>query len=140
MIKACALGLAALLGAAGGSWPTQAAEPSCDAKLADVRRAESPRYVVAYRMKPAAPKASEHFTIEFTVCAKAGAPLPRAVSVDARMPEHGHGMNYRADVIPRGGGRFEAKGLMFHMPGRWEILFDVRGGEVSDRVTHEFRL
>jgi len=95
---------------------------------------------VIYRTKPIKPKVSEHFIVELTVCAKIGAAAPQSVAVDARMPEHGHGMNYRADVKAQGGGRFEAKGLMFHMPGRWEFVFEVRGGETLDRVTHDFRL
>ena len=37
-------------------------------------------------------------------------------------------MNYRAEVSPKGDGRYVAEGLLFHMPGQWRLLFDVDGG------------
>lgn len=46
------------------------------------------------------------------------------LSVDAAMPHHGHGMNVRPKVEALGGGRFRVTGLLFHMPGRWELMFD----------------
>lgn len=56
------------------------------------------------------------------------------------MPAHGHGMNYKAEIKALGRGRFQADGLLFHMPGRWEIVFDVRSGGASDQITHNFVL
>jgi hypothetical protein len=44
-------------------------------------------------------------------------------------------MNYQAVVKPAGNGRYEAAGLMFHMPGRWDFIFEVRGGGKTDRMT-----
>jgi hypothetical protein len=41
------------------------------------------------------------------------------------MPEHRHGMNYRTKVVPLGPGRFHSEGWLFHMPGRWELLFEI---------------
>jgi hypothetical protein len=46
------------------------------------------------------------------------------LSVDAAMPHHGHGMNVRPKVEALGAGRFRVTGLLFHMPGRWELMFD----------------
>jgi hypothetical protein len=48
------------------------------------------------------------------------------VRVDATMPEHRHGMNYRARLVPAGDGRWRVDGLVWHMPGRWELLLVVR--------------
>jgi hypothetical protein len=50
------------------------------------------------------------------------------------MPEHRHGMNYRPVVVARGAGLYRADGLMFHMPGRWEIHFDVVTAAATDRL------
>lgn len=130
---------AAALAAAFFSCALSAPALACDAPTG-ASRLESSRYVVFYRTTPPRIQASRHFTMELTVCAKSGAPLPEAVRVDATMPAHGHGMNYRVDVAARGGGRFEAKGFMFHMPGRWELVFEVRGGNTWDRLTHEIVL
>lgn len=130
----------AALAAATLSFLVVAQALACESNFPGARRAESSRYVVAYRMKPVKPAVSAHFSIELVVCAKAGEPAPDSVRVDARMPEHGHGMNYRAEIKSLGSGHFQADGLLFHMPGRWEIVFDVRSGDASDRITHDFVL
>ena len=67
---------------------------------------------------------------DVAVCAKGGGAAPSTVRVDARMPAHRHGMNYRPTVAAAGDGRFAARGLMFHMPGDWELSFDVNPGGV----------
>ncbi len=67
----------------------------------------------------------QHVALDILLCAAPGSPLPQGLQVDAEMPAHRHGMNYRATVRPLGGGRFVAEGLLFHMPGRWRLLFDV---------------
>ncbi len=63
----------------------------------------------------------KHFALEVQVC-----PLDAVLNrVDATMPEHRHGMNYRVSLSPQANGRWLAQGLMFHMPGRWELRLDV---------------
>lgn len=58
-----------------------------------------------------------HFSIDLKLC-----PLDAVLArVDASMPEHRHGMNYRTSLRPLGDGRWRAEGLLFHMPGRWEL-------------------
>lgn len=71
-----------------------------------------------------------HFAIDVQVC-PVGAVLTRA---DASMPEHRHGMNYRPSLKPLGDGRWRVEGLMFHMPGRWELQLDVRATGRSERL------
>jgi hypothetical protein len=44
-------------------------------------------------------------------------------------------MNYKPTVTASAPGRFRAEGLMFHMPGRWQFVFEVGDGRRSDRVT-----
>ena len=74
------------------------------------------------------------------MCAKAGAPRPDALRVDARMPVHRHGMNYRAGVSAPEAGRYRAEGLLFHMPGHWEFLFDVVASGASERLSSGIEL
>ena len=78
-----------------------------------------------------------HFSIDFVLCAPPGAAVPAGVRVDADMPAHRHGMNYRATVTPMGGGQFKAEGLMFHMAGRWRVIFDIEDAAPPVRITHE---
>ncbi len=65
---------------------------------------------------------SKPFALRVALC-PARAELVR---VDATMPEHRHGMNYRARLVPAGDGRWRVDGLVWHMPGRWELLLVVR--------------
>jgi cytochrome c peroxidase len=93
---------------------------------------ESSRFVLVYKAQP---QVSSFFVIDVAACAKAG-PLPKALKVDAHMPEHKHGMNYAPKVQALGPGRWRAEGLMLHMPGKWEFVFVVDG----ERMAHRFDL
>ena len=80
-----------------------------------------------------------HFALDIRVC-PSDATLVR---VDATMPEHRHGMNYRPSlkaVGSPGEGRWRAEGLMFHMPGRWELRLDVQRAGKSERLLESITL
>jgi len=124
-----------------------AAAHACSPALAGGKLVESGRYSVGFRTHPekiAVGKhfsvaltvcVGKHFSVELMVCPKGGAKLAEHLRVDAHMPDHKHGMNYKAEVSPVSEGRYRANGLMFHMPGRWEFIFDVRAGGKTDRLT-----
>jgi len=95
----------------------------------------APSYVVVYRTVPAPLKVGQHFALEFAVC-----PAPESVRVDAWMPEHRHGMNYRPTVTATGEGRYRAEGLMLHMAGKWELIFEARAKDSVERVAQTIRL
>ncbi|HKU46837.1 MAG TPA: cytochrome c peroxidase, partial [Burkholderiales bacterium] len=44
------------------------------------------------------------------------------------------------EVKVLGPGRWRAEGLMFHMPGKWEFVFEVRAAGESDRMLSAFQL
>jgi hypothetical protein len=115
---------------------------ACEPKLAgeNVERAESARYVLAYRAEPATIAVGEHFTLEVAVCGKNGAPPPDSIQLDAHMPAHRHGMNYVPTVRRTSTNRWHADGLMFHMPGLWEFRFDLRAAGTTDRLARGYRL
>ncbi|MBM4442165.1 MAG: hypothetical protein FJ027_17245 [Candidatus Rokubacteria bacterium] len=120
---AALLAAGAALVAAAGVAPAAAA-PACEAPGFTPRsRVESAGVVVVYRTAPAAIEVGRHFQVEALVCAAGGAAT--LTGVDADMPAHRHGMNYRATVATKAPGRYVAEGLLFHMPGRWRLLFDV---------------
>ena len=112
-----------------------AAAQSCP-DLAGAVRIESERYVIAYRTRPDRIAVGQHFAMDVVVCAKGSGGTPAGdLRVDAHMPEHRHGMNYQPTVTPGSPGRYRADGLLFHMPGLWEFVFDVRADGRTDRVT-----
>lgn len=84
---------------------------------------------VAWQVEGAPIEVGQHFTLELRLCPADGVLL----RVDATMPEHRHGMNYRPSLARIGPGHWRAEGLMFHMPGRWQLRFEVRNaGQVEN--------
>jgi len=100
----------------------------------DVRRLSDARYQLVFKTTPSPIPVGQHFHLDFALCPIASAAAAGEVRVDAHMPEHRHGMNYRPDVRSLGGGLYRAEGLMFHMPGRWELVFDVRSSDGATRL------
>ena len=100
-------------------------------------RIESERLAVSYWTIPAKIAVGQPFVLELAACPKAGAVVSERVKLDAYMPEHRHGMNYRTKVVPLGPGRFHSEGWLFHMPGRWEFIFDVGAERLTDSVRIE---
>ena len=107
---------------------------------AQARHIDTAQVQLAYRLLPDPVPVGRHFTIEIALCPKAGAGLPDELRVDATMPEHRHGMNYRPSVRAESPGRYRAEGLMFHMPGRWELVFELRGGGAAQRLTQSLQI
>jgi hypothetical protein len=134
--RALALVLGVLCAALGVP-PAIACEPHL--KAAGVQKLEGRRYAIAWRAVPAI-HVGEFFTLDVAVCAREGQPRPATLRVDAVMPDHGHGMNYRASVRPQGPDRFVVEGLLWHMPGRWELRFDVNAGADRESLSTELLL
>ena len=117
------------------------AADGCGAALgASGARAESAHYTIVYRTVPDRVAVGRAFAVEAEVCAKGGAAAPTGLRVDAHMPAHRHGMNYRPSVVSEGAGRYRAEGLLFHMPGAWEFVFDVETPGARERITRELVL
>jgi len=112
----------------------------CGSQLRGAQRIESANYEVAYRTQPAKIPVGKHFTIDAIACGKGGVADPSALAIDAFMPDHGHSMNYKASVKKIANGQFHAEGLMFHMPGRWELYFDVPTEGKTERLVHNIVL
>ena len=89
--------------------------------------------MVVFRPRPPVIEIGRHFALDLRACADGTAPL--LTRVDADMPEHRHGMNYRPSLTAGGDGRYAAEGLLFHMPGRWRLAFDVERDGRRIRLT-----
>jgi hypothetical protein len=102
--------------------------PSCERAAAAPtdRRIAGDALDVAWRASPA-PAVGRPFAIEFVLCLRGGAPAAiDRVKVDAWMPAHRHGMNYAPALSGAPGGPMRAEGLLFHMPGAWQVVFELR--------------
>ncbi len=99
----------------------------------------SGHYMIAFRPDPLQIEVGKPFSLIMNICTKSNEPA-ELVAVNAEMPEHKHGMNYKPTIVAGKDGRYRADGMLFHMPGRWEIDFDVRSGEEIERLSHDILL
>ncbi|MCP4430773.1 MAG: hypothetical protein GY806_07340 [Gammaproteobacteria bacterium] len=83
-----------------------------------------------------APVVSEYFDLDFFICKNHQPWSPSRISVDASMPAHKHGMNYRPEVFHSAIGRYHIRGLLLHMPGHWR--FDVEIEYPGSRLQIKF--
>ncbi len=114
-------------GLAAGLWLCCGTALACGESLGKgARQVSDAQMQLAYKTAPEVPVVGRHFTLDVALCPRGQAQAPAALSVDAHMPEHRHGMNYQASVSRRGPGLYRAEGLMFHMSGRWELVFELR--------------
>jgi hypothetical protein len=125
-----ALGLALMQGGAHAADDCGAALKAASPSIAQGDGAR-----VAFVPRPLPVPVGRHFDVDFVIC-DAAVRSGGAVAVDADMPAHRHGMNYRARVEALPSGVYRAHGLMFHMPGTWRVIFDVPLEGRTLRVTH----
>ncbi len=140
--RLCAAGLLpVLLGAANAqaqapaATPTPTSAPSVEPSACSVPPEGGQRLAAGavqawWRTDPSPLRVGQHFSVLVTLC-PAQAQLLR---VDAHMPEHRHGMNYRPTLQALDAGRWRAEGLLWHMPGRWELLLETTLGEEKHRL------
>ena len=92
---------------------------------------------IAYRWEPREIKVGRFFEAEVVACRAPVAGVIGRIAIDARMPAHGHGMNYRPKATQLGPDRFRFTGLMLHMPGQWQLTFDMYQGERRTRLSQQ---
>ena len=84
------------------------------------------------------------FAIECLLAAeKAGTPLDLPVDridIQARMPEHQHGMLQSPVITRLGPGHYRVEGMRFHMLGYWQLSIDVTRPPLSERAQFDIRL
>lgn len=100
-------------------------------------RLSSARATVLYRAEPAAPAVGQRFSVLVTVCPTRASATLQDLRVDATMPQHRHGMNYVPTIARLDANQFRADGLLMHMPGRWQISFDLRLDGQGERLVHD---
>lgn len=91
---------------------------------------------VHHRSEPASIERGKPFRLQAWITREGSRELvPWAeLSVDADMPEHLHGMNRVPKVSRQYDGSFLVEGMLFHMPGRWDLYFDVHEAAIVERA------
>tara|TARA_R110002126_G_scaffold88154_1_gene211373 strand:+ start:310 stop:732 length:423 start_codon:yes stop_codon:yes gene_type:complete len=129
---------AAALSAALAASPALAGHCPDGALAAMPERITADGTTVAYKTTPPRIEVGKPFSVEVVACLHgADRTAPSKIRVDAGMPAHGHGMNYTPGERRIGPGHSAFDGLVFHMPGTWQITFDVYDGDKRQRLTRE---
>jgi len=92
---------------------------------------------VKYLTDPDPIPLNEPFAVEVAVFAAEDTSRPAegiALALDAAMPQHRHGMLRIPRVEARPDGTYAVSGVLFHMPGYWELYLDVTRGAVTERT------
>ncbi|MFT7671386.1 MAG: hypothetical protein ACI8X5_004104 [Planctomycetota bacterium] len=93
-------------------------------------------YQIDYLMEPEIIEFGERFSILVTPQRVDGGVFSAKLAVDARMPEHGHGMNREPQLEYNQDGSVTVTNLYFHMPGYWEVYFDFTVGAITERAQY----
>lgn len=153
------LALVALAACTAPAPRPSAAERNVDYGAA--KRTQAGRYLVGLQLEPEPPPLGELFQAKATVAFSDGLPIETAqVVLDARMPQHDHGMETRPRVRPGAceadtdtdgdtdrpatcrhpGGVYVADGFKFHMSGAWTVLVQVDGPKGPDSTTFVYQM
>lgn len=110
------------------------------------RATQQGRYTVELSADPAVPPMGELFVMQAILRDREGELVEDAkVKLDARMPQHNHGMatdpidDPGECVTPKdcrhSGGVYRTSGFKFHMPGEWTVSVEIVGPEGQDSTT-----
>jgi len=93
-----------------------------------------------YRVKSPPLRVAQHFSMQFLLCRDQTALPIEAFKLDASMPAHGHGMNYKASINWLDDGLVEANGMLFHMPGQWRVTVNLSYDGVARQTRLDFEI
>src|SRR5216684_2640743 len=92
----------------------------------------SDHYMIAFRPDPSRIEIGEPFALVLNVCTKGG-DAAELVGVDAQLSDEARARPQHLKIVPGKDGRYRAEGLLLPTVGRWEVGFDIRSGEESER-------
>jgi len=119
---------------------TDAARCARAAQAPGAQTLESPRVVLVFRTRPQPIRVGERFSVDTVLCPRSGGAAVDGFAIDATMPAHRHGMNYAPVLRADGPQAWIADGMLLHMPGRWQLSFDVRLAGSTERLAADLDL
>ena len=124
---------------AAGLYLTSSSGIACELAGSDLVELET-GVTLHYRIDPSPLPIAQHFSMQFLVC-RGGRPLALdSFELDALMPAHGHGMNYKANIEIQHDGLIEATGMLLHMPGPWQISVDLSYDDLARQIKIDYQL
>jgi hypothetical protein len=141
------LGVAVLIAMAGGPRVVMSGIMSANGgpenlDTAPTRLSEKGDFQVSYTSSLDLVPVNQMHTWTIRVETAGGEPIEGAeIMVDGGMPQHRHGLPTTPQVTQDlGEGEYLVEGLRFHMPGWWEVKFQVTANGKSDSVTFNLDL
>jgi len=100
------------------------------------------RYWVVYIPQVAEIPLNEEFDMEVRVfdAATRSWLVNADLTLDARMPAHGHGMKIDAAPVQNADGGYDVPGMLLHMVGHWELYVDLTEGAITERAQFDIEL
>ena len=93
-----------------------------------------------FRIKSPPLRVAQHFSMQFLLCHGETVLIIEGFKLDALMPLHGHGMNYKASIDWLDDGMVEASGMLFHMPGQWRVTVNLTYDGVARQTRLDFEI
>jgi Uncharacterized conserved protein len=94
-------------------------------------------YVIAWKVADGvAVPLNKPFDMDVAVL-RAGTDKPAEgvkITIGAVMPAHYHGMNTAPEITKTGPAQWRVRGMLLHMPGAWQVTFDIDNGIVVERA------
>lgn len=98
-------------------------------------------YSISYSCSPDPIPLNEPFELSVRIDPKKKQEGGRlAVRVDAQMPEHFHGMNRKPEIRNPAESQYVASGMLFHMPGHWQVHMDITRNGITERAQFDLTL
>jgi len=127
-----------------GAASARAADPSTGGQTGTTEiRSNGGAYLVRFETVPSPIPTNELFSMRVSVFDGSGrtqASEEISLSADAAMPHHHHGMNVRPRVSRNDDGSFLVRGMQLHMPGYWEIYFDITRDGRTERAQYNLTI
>ena len=130
--------LGALLLVAGlGMWSLAQAKEECvPGTGVQMSGAADAPWTIQIQLGPDGAPLNTPFDADIIVCTQSQQ-YPARIAVDATMPAHKHGMNYEPATVKIDSGHYEARNLLFHMPGVWRFEVTAYENDKPHRYTHD---
>lgn len=127
------------LGSLGAGHSSQANEMCGSESGIQLSGSKDAPWTIRIQVNPKTIPLNAPFDATVTICSQSER-LPTRLVVDATMPAHKHGMNYKVTAASVDDRTYGVNNLLFHMPGVWRLEVTAYDNGRPHRFTHDVEL